>query len=120
MFNTSVLNKIDTGFHDLTGLHFACYNKDIDIVKVLTKHQSINLNLKDRSGDSALVWCINNEDVARVLLESGKLNIPEMKGVTNFAKNEDESFQFNYLEKYLIKMNSFTSLNQLRELNSNE
>ena len=112
VFNTSVLNKIDPGKYDYTGLHWACENNHIDIVKVLTKHQSININVKSSGGYSALNWCIGNEDVARVLLESGKLNIPEMQGVTNFAKNEDESFQFNYRGR-LIQMNSSTSLQSI-------
>ena len=56
VYNTSVLNKI-SGRIDKTGLHWACENKNIGVVKVLTQHPSINVNVRDKDGDNALDYC---------------------------------------------------------------
>ena len=114
--NTSVLNRINADFNDFTGLHYACDHGMLDVVKLLVNHQQINVNVKTRSGDSALYWCIDNKEVATVLLESGKLNFQGMKRVENFAESDNGSFQFEFRhhkENYLIKMDSPTTLNSI-------
>ena len=119
-FNKSVLNRIDADEYGFTGLHKACYNAKLDVVKLLVDHQLINHNVKDTYGNSALYWCISKKELATVLLESGKLNIQGMNRVKNFAKSENESFQFelNTGHNYLIKMNSPTSLNSIFNLST--
>ena len=81
-------------------------------MKILVENPSINLNIKDNSGDNALNWCIDKEEIARVLLESGKINIEHMKGVENYNQNANGSFEFQYYGS-LIKMNSRTSLHSI-------
>ena len=114
--NTSVLNRIDADLGDGTGLHFACSRSQLDVVKLLVNHQQINVNVKNIFGESALHCCIDNKEVATVLLESGKMNFQGMKGVKNFAESENGSFQFEFYSfprNYLIKMDSPTSLNSI-------
>ena len=116
LLNTSVLNRIAGDGSDFTGLHEACYNAKLDVVKLLVNHQQINVNVKDRSGNSALYWCIDEKEVATVLLESGKMNFQGMKGVKNFAESENGSFQFEFsglMRNFLIKMESSTTLNSI-------
>ena len=108
---------------DFTGLHHACYNGEVEVVKLLVDQQQINPNVKDRYGRTALYWCIQNKDVSRVLLESGKLNIQGMNRVKNFSfLAKPKAFQFEFHKFpgiYLIKMDSPTSLTSYQVL-SNE
>ena len=67
------MNHIDS--YGWTGLYGACWMEKLEVVKILVDHPSINLNIKNNDGDNALYWGINNEEIARVLLESGKINI---------------------------------------------
>jgi hypothetical protein len=124
LFNTSVLNRIDDHGSDFTGLHYACINGKLDVLKHLVNHQQINLNVITISGDSALFYCIHNEEVATVLLESGKMNFQGMNGVKNFVNRENGSFQFEFSggwrRNFLIKMDSPTSLNSIEKLESDD
>ena len=55
--DSTVLNKKDFDDSDKSGLHIACENKKIEVVKVLTEHPSININVKDKDGKNALHCC---------------------------------------------------------------
>ena len=122
LYDGSYLNqteklKIDewtNGKHEYTGLHLACYNNDPKVVQLLVENPNININVKTSSGDNALTYCIFYDDnaVAKILLESGKLNIEGMKGVDKFVQNAEDGFQFEhsgYYGKFLVIMNSKTS-----------
>jgi hypothetical protein len=122
-FNTSVLNRIDADGSDFTGLHNACWKDKLDVLKLLVDHQQINLNVKDRGGNSGLFWCIDKKELATVLLESGKMNFQGMNGVKNFVNRENGSFQFEFSgsrRNFLIKMDSPTSLNSIEKLESDD
>ena len=58
--DSAVLNKKDADDSDKSGLHIACDNKQIEVVKVLTEHPSININVKDKDGKNALHCCRQN------------------------------------------------------------
>ena len=101
-------------------------NERLELIKLLVEHPNINMNITVYRTIGVLGCCIHNEQVARVLLEKGKLEIQQMRDVKNFAKNEEDgSIQFEILAYadspqdstyciwYLIQMNSPTSLKSI-------
>jgi len=137
--NSSVLNQTEPDvpnapYDQKTGLHLACdCNKlvevnnngnKLEVVKLLVKEPKINMNVKDINGASALFYCIGNEPVARVLLESGKLDIQKMDRfrVPEFVQNEEDgSIEFVYRgylpnDFYRVKMNSPKSLLSIEKI----
>ena len=122
LYDSSFLNQTEkleidewtNGKHEYTGLHFACYNNAPKVVQLLVENPYININVETSSKDNALTYGIWHEDnvVAKILLESGKLNIEGMKGVDNYVQNAEDGFQFEhsgYYGKFLVIMNSKTS-----------
>ena len=56
--DSTVLNKVDADDSEKSGLHIACDNKQIEVVKVLTEHPSININVKfGKDAKNALHCC---------------------------------------------------------------
>ena len=56
--DSSALNKVDADDGGKSGLHIACENKKIEVVKVLTEHPSININVKfGKDAKNALHCC---------------------------------------------------------------
>ena len=53
--DSTVLNKKNA---DKSGLHIACDNKQIEVIKVLTEHPSVNINVKfGKDAKNALHCC---------------------------------------------------------------
>ena len=89
------------------------------MVKILLDHPSINVNIKNNIGHNALIFGIEDEGIARLLLETGKINIAHMKDVQKFALNSNGSFPFEYHTyrgEWLIKMNSSKSLQSIEKI----
>ena len=68
-----------------------------------------------------MAYCIDNEQKARVLLESGKLDIQKMKGIEKFVENaEDGSIRFEFTSwvdnRFRVIMNSPTSLQSITRI----
>ena len=111
--DSSVLNHADPENYGKTGLHWACEKNRLEVVKLLVEDPKIDINVNDKYGYSALAYGIGYEQVARVLLESGKLDIQKMRGVEKFVENaEDGSIQFEFYGR-LIKMDSPTSVQSI-------
>merc|ERR1719491_2056634 len=92
-----ILNEVnESGW---TGLHLACFSGRLDVVQLLVDqmdNKQMNINVTDNDGDNALVYAIQHEEVAKVLLQTGKLDIENMQGVSDFLKNPDGSIVFNF------------------------
>ena len=113
----SVLNQTDSIGN--TGLHRACWRLKQEIVKMIVAKKEANVNIKDNGGDNALWLCADNETMAKILLECGRLKIDEMNGIEHFTKNEDGSMEFRYYAregKFQIKMNSSTSVKSIEKI----
>jgi hypothetical protein len=54
-------------------------NQRQEVVEILANHQGINLNVKNKTGNNAFYWVIENYEIAKILLETGKLHIKDMK-----------------------------------------
>ena len=81
-------------------------------LKRLVYHPQINLNVKTREGDSAFNLSYPNAKLAKLLLETGKLNLDQDKAVKNLVQNpENGTIQFE-LSYWLITMNSENSVVQ--------
>ena len=85
----------------------------------------MNINVKDNEGYNALVFAIQHEEIAKVLLQTGQLDIENMQEVDDFVKNPDGSIVFNIrglngkLLKfcdYVVKMDSATVVNIIEML----
>lgn len=114
---SSVLNYTDS--YGYSALHEACNRKLLKVVKILLDHPSINVNIKNNDGDNALYFGIGDEGIARLLLETGKINIEHMKNVQKFVQSANGSYQFEYQkfsQKWLIKMNSSKSLQSIEKI----
>ena len=115
-----ILNKVDE--YGNTGLHWACLRGRLDVVQLLVDqmdNKQMNINVTDNAGDNALVWAIQHEEIAKVLLQTGKLDIENMQGVSDFLKNPDGSIVFNFeglISKYVVKMDSPTVVNSIEML----
>ena len=129
--NKKCLNKIDE--YGFTGLHYACYCDRLDVLQFLVDQmddKQMNINVTDYNEDNALVWSIGHEKIAKVLLQSGKLDITEkinkqtnMEGVSDYVKNPDGSIAFKFLGLdcpvsfyYMVKMDSPTVVNSITRL----
>merc|ERR1719464_884793 len=58
----------------------------------------------------------SNKEIAKVLLQTGKLELENMKGVSDYMKNPDGSIVFNFYDtenNYVIKMDSLTVVNSI-------
>jgi len=111
-----ILNQVDK--NGWTGLHLACLRGRLDVVQFLVDqmdNKQMNINVTTNGGVNALVHAIQHEEIAKVLLQTGKLDLENMRGVSEFVKNPDGSIDFKfrgYNEKlykvcdYVVKMNS--------------
>ena len=114
--DSKILNYASPGSWMKTGLHLACENGRLEVVKHLVEHPDININATERGGYSALEYCMHNnshdKQVAKVLLESEKFDISQMR--KKFRDKGDGSIQFDYQKwsdqgsgiRYRIKMNT--------------
>ena len=87
----------------------------------------MNINVRDNYGENALHYAIQHEEIAKVLLQTGKLDLENMQEVSDFVKNPDGSIIFKFrgynvkLGKdcdYVVKMDSptvVTSIEMLEE-----
>ena len=123
-----VLNQVDE--EGRTGLHFACQRERLDVVQYLVDqmdNKQMNIHVTTNVGTYALSWAIKHEEMAKVLLQTGKLVLENMKGVSEFVENPDGSIVFNFrglnvklrnLCDYVVKMDSprvVTSIEMLEE-----
>ena len=72
--DTKILNKVDEG--GLTGLHLACAYERLEVVQLLVDqmdNKQMNINVTDNGGENAFYWAIQHEEIAKVLLQTGKL-----------------------------------------------
>ena len=73
-------NKVDeVGY---TGLHLACFRGRLGVVQLLVDqmdNKQMNINVKDNEGYNALVFAIQHEEIAKVLLQTGNLDIKNIK-----------------------------------------
>ena len=113
-----ILNQVDED--GWTGLHWACNNEKLDVVQYLVDqmdNKQMNINVTDNDGDNALFCAIQHEEIAKVLLQTGKLDLENMQGVSEFVKNPDGSIIFKFWD-YVVKMDSptvVTSIEMLEE-----
>ena len=115
-----VLNQVDE--EGRTGLHFACQRGRLDVVQYLVDqmdNNQMNINVTNNDGNNALYWAIQHEEIAKVLLQTGKLDIKNMQEVSDFVKNSDGSIVFKICglrNFYVIKMDSHKVVNSIKEL----
>ena len=79
----------------------------------------MNINVTSKDGNNALYLAIQHEEIAKVLLQTGKLDIKNMQGVSDFVKNSDGSIVFKICGlrgNYVIKMDSHKVVNSITEL----
>ena len=115
--DTKILNKVTK--NGWTGLHWACNSERLDVVQFLVDqmdNKQMNINVTNNKGNNALVCAIQHEEVAKVLLQTGKLELENMKGVSDYMKNLDGSIVFNFYDtenNYVIKMDSLKVVNSI-------
>ena len=88
---------------------------------MIVAKKEANVNIKNNYGNNALYYCADNETIAKILLECGRLKIDEMNGIEHFTKNEDGSIEFQYdayggAGRFQIKMNSSTSVKSIEKI----
>ena len=123
-----ILNMVDK--YGDTGLHLACLRGRLDVVQYLVDqmdNKQMNINVTNNYGKNALFFAIQHEEIAKVLLQTGKLVLENMKGVSEFVENPDGSIVFNFngwnnelqnFCEYVVKMDSptvVTSIEMLEE-----
>jgi len=121
-----ILNQVDEdGF---TGLHLACNSGRLDVVQYLVDqmdNKQMNINVRDNFGENALHYAIQHEEIAKVLLQTGKLDLENIRGVSEFVKNPDGSIEFKFrgfnlkLQKlcnYVVKMDSTSVVASIKML----
>ena len=71
-----------------TPLHIVCYRGVIPLLEALVAHKRCDLNIQDGNGDTALHIGVENVEVVKCLLESGRsrCDIYNEKGLTPFHK----------------------------------
>merc|ERR1719464_1460863 len=121
-----ILNQVDED--GWTGLHWACYFGKLDVVQYLVDqmdNKQMNINVTHIDGDNALYFAIQHEEIAKVLLQTGKLDLENMQGVYQFVENPDGFIVFNFkgpnekLQKlcyYVVKMDSTSVVNFIEML----
>ena len=79
-------NVINKSGH--TPLHIVCHRGDIPLLEVLVADKRCDLNIQDGNGDTALHIGVENVEVVKCLLESGRsrCDIYNKKGLTSFHK----------------------------------
>ena len=77
----NVINKSDQ-----TPLHIVCHRGDIPFLEALVADKRCDLNIQDGNGDTALHIGVENVEVVKYLLESGRsrCDIYNEKGLTQF------------------------------------
>ena len=84
----------------------------------LVNHEQTNLNVKTAEGESALNLSYPDAKVAKLLLETGKLNLDQDKAVKNLVQNpENGTIQFE-LSYWLITMNINNSIQSIKGTNT--
>merc|ERR1711971_116168 len=87
-------------------------------------NKQMNINVTTNAGHTALVCAIQYEEVAKVLLQTGKLELENMKGVSDYMKNSNGSIVFKYkgwnkklgkMCHYVVKMDSPKVINSITE-----
>ena len=82
-------------YEDFTPLHRACMENNTDVVKILIKQKIVDLNIKDNDGYTAFFYaCDKSKEMIETMLGTGKIQVEELKGFTDFVKNEDGSKKF--------------------------
>merc|ERR1740129_1316543 len=114
---SSILNNKDTDDSDKSGLHLSCENKRIEVVKLLIEHTAINLNIKDSDENSAFSLCYPNAKLARVMLETGKINLDQDNAVVNLVHKENGTIEFE-LKDWQVIMNSRDSVESIINKNT--
>jgi ankyrin repeat protein len=109
--------KFEITENDSVNLLEACRQKQIEVVKVLIGHPSININVKDRDGRSAFSFSYPDTKLARLLLETGKIDLDQDKAVQNLAQSESGTIQFEF-RNWLITMNSENSVQSIINTNT--
>ena len=121
-----ILNQVDE--YGQTGLHWACFRGRLDVVQYLVDqmdNKQMNINVTNNYGANALDYAIQHEEMAKVLLQTGKLDLENMQGVSNFVKNPDGSIVFNFrglnvklrnLCDYVVKLDSPKVVNSIEML----
>ena len=79
-------NVINKSGH--TPLHIVCHRSDIPLLEALVADKRCDLNIQDGNGDTALHIGVENVEVVKCLLESGRsrCDIYNKKGLTSFHK----------------------------------
>ena len=69
------VNNTDTVYH-CTALHFACWNRNVEVVKVLLAWKYVNVNLQDRIGRTPFAMaCVFGSDlIVKLLLKDFRVN----------------------------------------------
>ena len=84
----------------------------------LVNHEQINLDVKTAEGESALHLSYPDAKLAKLLLETGKVNLDQDKAVKNLVQNpENGTIQFE-LSYWLITMNSNNSVQSIKGTNT--
>ena len=78
-------------------------------------NKQMNINVTDNEGYNALFFAIDHEEMAKVLLQTGKLDLENMQGVSDFVKNPDGSIIFNFRGR-CVKMDSPTVVTSIQRL----
>ena len=116
----NILNKVDE--NGWTGLHWACFHGRLDVVQFLVDqmdNKQMNINVTYNGGFNALFHAIQHEEMAKVLLQTGKLDLENMQGVSEFVKNPDDSINFKFLDfglVWVVKMDSHTLVASIKWL----
>jgi hypothetical protein len=123
--DTKILNKVDK--YGLTALQLACARDRLDVVQFLVDqmdNKQMNINVANNFGNTSLVDAIQHEEIAKVLLQTGKLDVENYESVSDYMKMSDGSITFNFrawnnkLQKfcdYAIKMDSPTVVNSIKD-----
>ena len=79
-------NVINKSGH--TPLHIVCHQGDIPLLEALVADKRCDLNIQDGNGDTALNIGVENIEIVKILLESGRsrCDIYNKKGLTPFHK----------------------------------
>ena len=82
----NVINVINKSGH--TPFHIVCHQGDIPLLEALVADKRCDLNIQDGNGDTALHIGVENVEVVKHLLESGRsrCDIYNEKGLTPFHK----------------------------------
>ena len=60
-------------------IYFEKHNHLMKIFLITRQISYYNLNVKNKTGNNAFYWVIENYEIAKILLETGKLHIKDMK-----------------------------------------